>query len=106
MNSLCSWSMWGTWAFSRGSGWLSAISQAGTARTGRCRWLLPTTKDGPRLYLASYDEENPSQLLHRERTTQEEADRLGAIPREVYGYQALSLTLDMLLADLEAQTAA
>ena len=74
----------------------------------RADWPMPlvTTKDGPRLYLASYDEENPSQLLHRERTTQEEADRLGAIPREVYGYQALSLTLDMLLADLEAQTAA
>ena len=67
---------------------------------------LFTTEDGPRLYLARYDEDDPARLVHRERITQEEADRMGAIERTVFGYEALSLKLDKLLAEREAQTAA
>jgi len=74
----------------------------------RADWPMPlfTTQDGPRLYLSTYDEEDPSQLFHRERTTQEEADRRGAIERSVFGYAALSLKLDKLLAERETQSAA
>ena len=74
----------------------------------RVDWPLPlfAAKDGPRLYLCTLKEEDPSELVQHQRITQEEADRLGAIPREVYGYKALSLTLDKLLAEQEAQTAA
>lgn len=71
-------------------------------------WPLPlfAAKDGPRLYLCTLQEEDPTKLVLHHRITQEEADRMGAIPREVYGYKALSITLDKLLAEREAQTAA
>ena len=74
----------------------------------RADWPLPlfAAEDGPRLYLCTLQEEDPSELVQHQRITQEEADRLGAIPREVYGYKALSITLDKLLAEREAQTAA
>ena len=74
----------------------------------RADWPMPlfTTQDGPRLYLSTYDEEDPSQLFHRERSTQEEADRRGAIERSVFGYAARSLKLDKLLAERETQSAA
>jgi len=74
----------------------------------RTDWPMPlfTTIDGPRLYLCKYDEDDPSRLVHRERTTQEAADQAGAIPRDIYGYKALSLALDKLLAEREAKTAA
>lgn len=74
----------------------------------RADWPMPlfTTIDGPRLYLCKYDEDDPSRLVHREHTTQEAADQAGAIPRDIYGYKALSLALDKLLAEREAKTAA
>jgi hypothetical protein len=39
-------------------------------------------------------------------TTQEQADRIGAIERTVFGYAALSLKLDKLLAERDTQSAA
>lgn len=71
-------------------------------------WPMPlfTNEDGPRLYLCTYDEDDPAELVHRELTTPEQAQRLGAIPRVVHGYRALSITLDKRLAEREAKTAA
>ena len=71
-------------------------------------WPIPlfTTKDGPRLYLCTMSEKDPGEIIHLEPTTAEEADRRGAIARTVFGYEALSIKLDKLLAEREAQTAA
>ena len=74
-----------------------------TGATGRRHRQVGLCRDK---YLSTYDEEDPSQLFHRERTTQEEADRRGAIERSVFGYAALSLKLDKLLAERETQSAA
>jgi hypothetical protein len=74
----------------------------------RADWPLPliAAKDGPRLYLCTLQKEDESELVQHQRITQEEADRMGAIPRVIYGDKALSITVDKLLAEREAQTAA
>jgi hypothetical protein len=71
-------------------------------------WPIPlfTNEDGPRLYLCTYDEDDPAELLRREPTTPEQAQRIGAIPYVSHGYLALSIRLDMKLAEREAQSAA
>jgi hypothetical protein len=74
-----------------------------TGATGRRHRQAGLCRDK---YLSTYDEEDPSQLFHRERTTQEEADRRGAIARGVFGYATLSLKLDKLLAERATQSAA
>ena len=74
----------------------------------RADWPIPlfVTKDGPRLELCTVDENDPSRILHYEPITQEEAERRGAVLKDIYGYKALSITIDKLLAEREAQTAA
>lgn len=74
----------------------------------RADWPMPlfTTVDGPRLYLCTMDEDDPGRIVGRTRITADEAALIGAVEREVYGYKALSLALDKLLAEREAKTAA
>lgn len=74
----------------------------------RADWPIPlfVTKDGPRLELCTIDENHPGKIVHFEPITAEDADRRGAIMRTVFGYEALSIKLDKLLAEREAQTAA
>jgi hypothetical protein len=74
----------------------------------RADWPMPllVEKDGPRWYLTVYDDDQLTRRVRRDRTTDEEALRRGAIPGVVHGHEALSITLDMRIAAREAKTAA
>jgi hypothetical protein len=80
--------------------WLVVGSQP---NWNRADWPMPLVveKDGPRLYLTVYDDDDLNRRVRYDRTTTEEALKLGAIPAVVHGHEALSITLDKRLAERE-----
>ena len=74
-----------------------------TGATGRRHRQAGLCRDK---YLSTYDGEDPSQLSIAREQRKKKQTAEGPIERGVFGYAALSLKLDKLLAERETQSAA